>query len=84
MIVIPVVCVAVRSVGEAWDERTVFRTGAQALGDRLKYLIAFLTFKAAALGGALTAGLLLIRAGNRLTGGSDGKDVDLKVPSVGD
>jgi len=77
-----VVCVAIHTTSQAWDERTVFGAGGQS--ERLKYLVAFLTFKATALGGALTAGLLLIRAGNRLSGGADGKDVDLKVPSLGD
>jgi hypothetical protein len=82
VIVVSVVCFAVQSVKDAWGERAIFHAIGQ--GERLKYLIAFLTFKAAALGGALTGGLLLIRAGNRLTGGSDGKDVDLKIPSIGD
>jgi hypothetical protein len=60
------------SAADAWSERVAFSTVGQ--GDRLKYVLAFLGFKAAAIGGALTVGLLLIRAANLLTGGNDASD----------
>jgi hypothetical protein len=74
LIVISIVCIGAHAARDAWRERTVFGAGGQ--GERLKYLIAFFTFRAAALGGGLTAGLLLVRAGNRLSAGSDTHGAD--------
>lgn len=66
-IIVYVVCTALPNVKEAWEERNSFT--AAATGERLRYLIAFFTFKAAAIGGSFTVGMLLIRAGNLLSGG---------------
>lgn len=74
VIVVSLVCIAAHSANDAWCERKTF--GASGQGERLKYLVAFFTFRAAALGGGLTAGLLLIRAGNRLSGGTDIREAD--------
>lgn len=73
-----VVGYALCAVSQAWDERVVF--GKEGATDRLKYLIAYFTFKATALGAALTSGLMLIRAANQLTGGALVDDV--KPPSL--
>jgi hypothetical protein len=72
VIVGSVAWIALESIAKSWAERTQF--GDVGHAERLKYLVAFFTFKAAALGGSLTAGLLLIRASNRLSGGRRGDD----------
>jgi hypothetical protein len=70
------------AVTDAWLERKEFKK--DGLDERLKYVIAFLSFKAVALGGALTAGLLLVRAANKLSGGTDETSSNSANLSIGD
>lgn len=70
-----IICVgahALEAVTKAWAERVIFTDRGSA--ERLKYLIAFFSFKAAAFGGMLTAGLLLIKVANSLSGGDPKED----------
>jgi hypothetical protein len=67
-VIIIVVHFALTTSELAWKEREVFADKGQA--ERLSYLIAFLAFKAAAFGAALTTGLLLVKAANKLSGGA--------------